>query len=165
MAGIDAKLTIHYPLRSKFQKHLSRNLGKKCLLLTACFISSKNVKCSNDSLTRAKLGSPANLGWLGGLGEEGITPEPRGGARSARGCWKALNEGILIQYYNFLSKVKCLVKVGSKVKADSFRLIGCRDQTKDRCNRKLCKNASEGIAKMPCKYETNAKFRLRSRPG
>ena len=39
------------------------------------------------------------------------------------------------------------------------------NQTRDSCRPKPCKNATEGIAKMPCKCETNAKYRSRSRSG
>ena len=54
----------------------------------------------NHTLTRAELGPPANLRWLGG-GEYRPPPyltfEPRGRARSVRRRSKALNEGILRQ--------------------------------------------------------------------
>ena len=89
--------------------------------------------------------------WGGANIPPRLTSEPRGGARSARRRSKALNEEILMQSWNFLSKVKCWIKVGSKVKDDCFRLIGCWDQTRDCCKRKLCENATEGMTKMSCK--------------
>ena len=38
---------------------------------------------------------------------------------------------ILMQHLNFLKKVNGWVNVRSKVKADSFGLIGCQNQTRD----------------------------------
>ena len=46
---------------------------------------------------------------------------------------------------NFLKKVKCRVKVGSKAKGNSFRLIGCQDLTRESCMAKLCQSATEGM--------------------
>ena len=61
--------------------------------------------------------------------------------------------------------VRGRVNIRSKVSADSFRLIGCRDQTIDSCQPKLCQSATEGMTKMSYKYGTNAKHSLRSRSG
>ena len=91
-----------------------------------------------------------------------LTSELISGARSARRRSKALNQGILKQSQTFLSMVKFRFKVRSKVKADYFRLIGCRDETRDSCRRKLCENATGWMTKMPCKQETNAEYSSRS---
>ena len=61
--------------------------------------------------------------------------------------------------FKFSSKVECRVNVISKVKADSFRLIGHRDQTKGSCKSKLCRTASELITKVPWKEGANAEVR------
>ena len=53
----------------------------------------------------------------------------------------------------------------AKGKTGSYRLIGCRDQTRASCKPKHCQNGTEGIAKMPCKCEANDKYSSRSRSG
>ena len=62
---------------------------------------------------------------LAGGGGGCLTSELIGGARSMRRRPKALIEGILMQSYNFLNKGKYRIKVRSKVKVGSYRLIGC----------------------------------------
>ena len=61
---------------------------------------------------------------------------------------KAVEAVIRLQYLNFRSNVKCRVKFRLKIRADSYRLVGCRDQTRDSCRPKLWQNATEGMTKM-----------------
>ena len=77
-----------------------------------------------------------------------------GVARSARGdlsCQRGDSNGDLNCFHK---KVKCMVKVRS-AKADFFRVVGCRRQTKDSCKPKLCQSATKRITKMP--YEGRLK--------
>ena len=120
--------------------------------------SMLNVLPPARRLTLAELGSPANLRWLGEGGANIVPPprltsEPRGRARSARRRSKALNKGILKSNHKiFLARSNFGSWSGQRSsKADSFRLIGCRNRTRDSCKRKLYENATEGMTKMPCK--------------
>ena len=107
--------------------------------------------------TRSRGLQPTSVGGKGGGRDIApcLTSERIGGARSARRPSKALNERILIQSQNFPGKVIHRVKVMAKVKADSYRLIGCRNLTRDSCKPKPSQNAQPnangGMTKMPCK--------------
>ena len=84
----------------------------------------------------AGVSSQPSLGWGGGgwrisppmsnLGTTRPSAKPEAAIESSQ---RGHSNAVL----NLLSKVKCWVMVEPKVKADSFRLTGCRDQTRDRC--------------------------------
>ena len=68
---------------------------------------------------------PPFFGWVGFCLPPCLTLELIGEARNVGEESKALEGGILMQPYNFLRRVKCLVKVRPQVIADSFRLTDC----------------------------------------
>ena len=136
----------------------------KLKLLSFTCVKSLVMLWSSHILTRAALGSQVTFRWLRDL--ELVRPlsnirtnkrsEQRGEAIARfqrEDCCAVLN----------FNRVKFPVKFRSKAKADSFRLIGCRDQTRDSCRPKLCQNASEGMGKMPHKQTANAKHMSRAR--
>ena len=74
---------------------------------------------------------------------------------------RVLSEGIKKN----LKKVASHIKVRSKVKTVTFRLIDYWDVTNNSCKSKLCPKASQGMTKAVCKYGSCSRERSRSRSG